>query len=153
MLLLIVRASQQLGITSPITKHISYKVLRICGFSPGWWKEGPWYLLCEGGTADCSVLVTVYTYEVTKHDSQYNTLQPPRLVPLLTRLSMVVILLEGPCSNIKNQISIVTAPHPTLLQHVYPLCYSAPVSPSKAPPTSHSNSSLCPSSHYHHQAS
>jgi hypothetical protein len=41
--------------------------LRICGFSPGWWKEGLWYLLREGGTADCSVLVAVYMNE------EYNT--------------------------------------------------------------------------------
>ena len=35
--------------------------------------------------------------------TQYNTidnkLKPPRLVPLLTQLPIVVILLEGPCSN------------------------------------------------------
>jgi hypothetical protein len=31
-------------------------LLRVCGFSPGWWKEGPWYLLCEVGTANCNVL-------------------------------------------------------------------------------------------------
>ncbi|KAF2820177.1 hypothetical protein CC86DRAFT_374413 [Ophiobolus disseminans] len=31
-------------------------MLRMCGFSPGWWKEGPWYLRCEAGTADCNVL-------------------------------------------------------------------------------------------------
>jgi hypothetical protein len=43
-----------------------------------------WCLLCEGGTADCSVLVPVYSNEGTQqHDSQYNTLQPPHLVPLL----------------------------------------------------------------------
>jgi hypothetical protein len=43
-------------------------------------------------------------FTITQHDSQYNTLQPPRLVPLHTRLSMVVILLEGPCSNILTYI-------------------------------------------------
>jgi hypothetical protein len=37
-------------------KQIQGFVLRICGFSPGWWKEGPWYLLCEVGTANCNVL-------------------------------------------------------------------------------------------------
>jgi hypothetical protein len=40
----------------------------------------------------------LFTLATTQHDSQYNTLQPPRLVPP-TRLSMVVMLLEGPCSN------------------------------------------------------
>jgi hypothetical protein len=35
----------------------------------------------------------------TQHDSQYNTLRLPRLVPLIARLSMVIILLEGLCFN------------------------------------------------------
>jgi hypothetical protein len=50
-------------------------MLRICGFSPGWWKEGPWCLLCEGGTADCSVLVPVYSDKGTQHNTIVNTIR------------------------------------------------------------------------------
>jgi hypothetical protein len=39
-----------------------------------------------------------------RYDSKYNTLQPPRLVPLLTQVSLVVILLERPCFNINLKI-------------------------------------------------
>jgi hypothetical protein len=35
--------------------------LRICGFSPGWWKVGSWYLLYMDVQPYCNVLVTVYT--------------------------------------------------------------------------------------------
>jgi hypothetical protein len=43
----------------------------------------------------------------TRYDSQYNTLQPPRLVPPPTRLSMVVMLPEGPCSNISSDFIVI----------------------------------------------
>jgi hypothetical protein len=47
----------------------------------------------KGTHLDCE---SSYT---TRQLSQYNTLQPPHFVPPPTRLSIVVKLLEGPCSN------------------------------------------------------
>jgi hypothetical protein len=70
-------------------KHLYEILLRICGFSSGWWKVGSWYLLYVKVQPHCNVLVTVYTscnttqQNTTQHGSQYNTLQPPRLVPVL----------------------------------------------------------------------
>jgi hypothetical protein len=45
----------------PAIHSFTFLLLRICGFSPGWWKVGSWYLLYIDVQPHCNVLVTVYT--------------------------------------------------------------------------------------------
>jgi hypothetical protein len=49
------------GILMECSSAVTLSLLRICGFSPGWWKVGSWYLLHVEVQPHCNVLVTVYT--------------------------------------------------------------------------------------------
>jgi hypothetical protein len=96
--------TDRLSRTSPLLIHTAIFLLsfllRICGFSPGWWKVGSWYLLYVEVQPHCNVLVNVIVDRTTQlserptkqhyHDHEHKAIETATIAIIVKFLRVTI---------------------------------------------------------------